>query len=285
VQRRCCRKWLCFKRLHDLSFYTSNMYRCLLPFILLLAGCADHTQKAVKDTARNTFIAVEPTQYGLTTEDSIDSLVRQRYVRDSMVTKPFREAGLVNVQEIAPEILVELKYSTRDNFLGFDVYGDLETAFLQPDVAEKLAKAQSALTQQRPGYRLLVYDAARPLGIQQKMWDTLRHRPLDRSKYVSNPANGGSLHNYGAAVDLTITDETGDPLDMGSAYDFFGIESHPAHEAELLAAGKLSKAQIENRALLRRIMRSAGFFGITSEWWHFNSCTRAVAKEKYVLLW
>ena len=71
---------------------------------------------------------------------------------------------------------------------------------------------------------------------------------------------------------------------MGSAYDFFGIESHPAREAELLAAGKLTPAQIENRKLLRSVMRSAGFFGITSEWWHFNSCTRAVAQEKYVLL-
>ncbi|MCA6363800.1 MAG: M15 family metallopeptidase [Bacteroidetes bacterium] len=205
--------------------------------------------------------------------------------RDSLASLPLLSAGLVNIQQIAPEVLVELKYSTTDNFLGFDVYGDLNTAFLQPDVAAKLAAAQKALAQLHPGYRLLVYDAARPLGIQQKMWDTLRHRPLDRSKYVSNPANGGSLHNYGAAVDLTIADSLGLPLDMGSPYDFFGIESHPAHEAELLAAGKLTEAQIENRKLLRRVMRSAGFFGITSEWWHFNSCTRAVAQEKYVLLW
>jgi zinc D-Ala-D-Ala dipeptidase len=151
-------------------------------------------------------------------------------------------------------------------------------------VAQMLAQAQQTLTAKQPGYTLLVYDAARPLHIQQRMWDTLRNRPLDRSKYVSNPANGGSLHNYGAAVDLTIADSTGTPLDMGTPYDFFGPAAHPAKEAQLLADGKLSAQQVANRQLLRAAMRSGGFFGITTEWWHFNACTRAVAMQRYAVI-
>lgn len=259
------------------------MFRIALPCVLLLAACTQTPPPPAADTTHTQ----PPLVRMVDTPEAADSNAihaKMQRQRDSLATLPLLNAGLVNVQQVAPDILVELKYSTADNFLGFDVYGELNTAFLQPDVAAKLAAAQKALTAMHPGYRLLVYDAARPLGIQQKMWDTLRHRPLDRSKYVSNPANGGSLHNYGAAVDLTIADSLGRPLDMGSAYDFFGIESHPAREAELLAAGKLTEAQLANRKLLRSVMRSAGFFGITSEWWHFNSCTRAVAQEKYVLL-
>jgi zinc D-Ala-D-Ala dipeptidase len=261
------------------------MYRLAPWCFLLLAACSQNVPpQQADDTAHTIRPATTPPPDTPVAADS--SLIRTRIaaMRDSVASLPLLGAGLVNIQQIAPEILVELKYSTTGNFLGYDVYGDLNTAYLQPDVAQKLAAAQRALSLKRPGFRLLVYDAARPVSIQQKMWDTLRHRPLDRSKYVSNPANGGSLHNYGAAVDLTIADSTGHPLDMGSQYDYFGIESHPAHETELLAAGKLTQAQIANRKLLREIMRNAGFFGITSEWWHFNSCTRKVAQEKYALL-
>jgi D-alanyl-D-alanine dipeptidase len=265
--------------------------------ILLFSSCAD----GAKPLAENEDLQRTETQSETIQSSLIETLSAQVTVqhdsirsaeimlayskkRDSAASLPLLQAGLVNVQQIAPGILVELKYSTTDNFLGFDVYGDLNTAFLQPDVAQKLAAAQKALSKRRPGYVLLIYDAARPVSVQQKMWDTLRNRPLDRSKYVSNPANGGSLHNYGAAVDLTIADSTGKPIDMGTPYDFFGPEAHPSREAEMLAAGKLTTAQIENRKLLREVMRSAGFFGITSEWWHYNACTRAAAKEKYKLL-
>jgi D-alanyl-D-alanine dipeptidase len=191
---------------------------------------------------------------------------------------------MVDIQARCPSIYVDLKYSSADNFLKMDVYGDLNTAYLQPDVADKLKLAQTLLEKRNPGFHLLVYDAARPLHIQQRMWDALRDRSLERSKYVSNPAQGGSLHNYGAAVDLTIADSSGQPLDMGTPFDYFGIEAHPNQETVLLAAGKLTAAQISNRQLLRMVMRQAGFFGISSEWWHFNSCTRATAKMRYAIV-
>jgi zinc D-Ala-D-Ala dipeptidase len=193
-------------------------------------------------------------------------------------------SGMVDVQTICPAIYVDLKYSSSDNFLKMDVYGDLNKAYLQPDVANKLKQAQVLLEKSRPGFHLLVYDAARPLHIQQRMWDALRDRPFERSKYVSNPAQGGSLHNYGAAVDLTIADSSGLPLDMGTPFDYFGIEAHPNQETMLLSTGKLNAEQVSNRQLLRMVMYQAGFFGISSEWWHFNSCSRATAKMRYNVL-
>ena len=128
-----------------------------------------------------------------------------------------------------------------------------------------------------------VFDGVRPRSVQQKMWDMLDMPVQERSKYVSNPQNG-SLHNFGAAVDLTIIDSTGRQLDMGTPYDYFGELAYPRLEAEMLEQGKLSKQQVKNRGLLREVMLEAGFTPITTEWWHFNSCYRKEAWEKYKIV-
>jgi D-alanyl-D-alanine dipeptidase len=97
---------------------------------------------------------------------------------------------------------------------------------------------------------------------------------------VSNPRNG-SLHNFGAAVDLSIVDENGIELDMGTPYDYFGELAYPREENRLVKEGKLSHLQALNREILRNVMHEAGFSGITTEWWHFNSCSRPEAFERY----
>lgn len=134
-----------------------------------------------------------------------------------------------------------------------------------------------------PDLRLLVYDGARPHAIQQLMWDSV-DLPQDlKVQFLSHP-DQLSLHNYGAAVDITLSDANGNPLDMGTAYDDAARLSYPSLEATFLASGQLSEAQVANRRLLRRLMTEAGFTGIDSEWWHFNHCTRAYAAEHYQLL-
>ncbi len=190
--------------------------------------------------------------------------------------------GLVSIQSVDSTLLVSLAYSTTDNFVGVDMYGDLENAYLQQDVAEKLKKAQEHLRKRDTSYKLLVYDAARPKHIQQKMWDTLKIPFQEKIKFLSNPKYH-SIHNYGAAVDLTIS-QNGIPLDMGTPYDYIGELAHPVLENQLLAQQKLTKVQVDNRRLLRSIMRKAGFFNIQTEWWHFNSCRRSEAKQKYALI-
>jgi D-alanyl-D-alanine dipeptidase len=115
------------------------------------------------------------------------------------------------------------------------------------------------------------------------MWDSVDLSPSERQKYLSNPGNY-SLHNFGAAVDLTIIDDHGRELDMGTPYDYFGTEAHPRSEQTLYSEGKLTASQIINREILRDVMRQAGFTGIETEWWHFNSCSRIRATEIYTLV-
>ncbi len=192
-------------------------------------------------------------------------------------------AGLVDVQTIDSSIVIDLKYSTTDNFLGIDVYGDFNKCYLQPDVAEKLKRAQFFLKSQFPYYNLIIYDAARPRSVQHKMWDTIDVPYYERSKYVSNPY-GGSLHNFGAAVDVSIIDQNGYVLDMGTPYDYFGELAYPREEDRMIQEGKLTHKQLLSRELLRDAMQNAGFFGITTEWWHFNSCCRKEAYTKYAII-
>lgn len=192
-------------------------------------------------------------------------------------------SGLVNIQKIIPGILIDLRYSTTDNFMGTDVYGDLENIYLQPDVAEKLKLAQQYLKEKDSSLTLLVFDGVRPRSVQQIMWDTVDIPINERGKFIANPKNG-SLHNYGAAVDLTIAKTDGTELDMGTPYDDASQQSYPTMEAHFLGTGEITQEQIDNRKLLRHVMSKAGFFNIQTEWWHFNSCTRVVAAGKYQIV-
>ncbi|MEK6547720.1 MAG: M15 family metallopeptidase [Bacteroidota bacterium] len=189
--------------------------------------------------------------------------------------------GLVEVSSNAPGIWVELKYGTSDNFMGKDVYGCLRHAYVQKPVLQMLIKAQAALETTHPGYHLLVYDAARPLAIQRILWNSLtQYPPAERQKYVADPKQH-SIHNYGSALDLTVADAQGKPLDMGTKYDFFGDLAYPSKEKAMLAAGILSQKAYQNRLILRNAMQSAGFMRIEFEWWHFNAFSRADAKRRF----
>jgi len=191
---------------------------------------------------------------------------------------------LVDIQQSHSQIQIELKYTTSANFLGEKLYSKIDKAYLQKDVAARLARVQKALQQTHPGYQLLIYDALRPVTVQQKMWDALDSLPpVERGKFVSNPKNR-SLHNMGAAVDLTILDQNGVPLDMGAGYDDIRQIAYPSMEKQFVAEGKLMVVHMENRDLLRNVMKSQGFRQLQTEWWHFNACSRAEGLLKYKVL-
>ena len=195
-----------------------------------------------------------------------------------------QKQGLVDVQKTDPTILVDLKYSTTDNFVGKDVYGSLTRAYLQPMAARKFANASQYLQAKHPNLRLLVYDAARSRAAQWNLWNALPNlSERERRKYVADPRRG-SIHNYGCAVDLTIATKDGKPLDMGTKYDYFGPLAYPSQEAALLKAGKLTKPQVANRQILRTVMRQGGFSGIEYEWWHFNALSRERAKAMFQIV-
>ena len=192
------------------------------------------------------------------------------------------DRGLVDISVLDSTIRVHLVYATPDNFMGKAVYTGITRAWLHPDAAQKLVTAQRLLKKEYPDRTLVVYDAARPMSVQRKMWRLVRG--TDKVNYVSNPSNGGGLHNYGMAVDVTILDPAGEPMPMGTPFDFFGEEAHTNNEEALLASGKITRKEFDNRRLLRRIMKSAGFRTIPYEWWHFNACSRAEARQSYPVL-
>lgn len=207
---------------------------------------------------------------------------KNKQIEPKKLRKGFEK--LVNIQTLDSTIQVDLKYATTDNFMKKRLYFDIDNAYLQKTIAQRLVKCNTYLKTINSNYRLLVYDAARPRSIQQAMWDALDTIPVkERTKFVSNPANG-SVHNYAAAVDLTICDKNGKALDMGAGYDDIRLIAYPSKEDYFLKKGLLTSKQINNRKLLRKVLTSQGFINIPTEWWHFNGVSRKQAKTLYTIL-
>lgn len=200
--------------------------------------------------------------------------------QQSETARRMQRDGYVDVTTVDSSLHVDLMYTRPDNFTGRVLYTDLHEAYLHPAAAKALAKAQRLLRQRRPDLSLKIYDAARPMHIQQRMWNVVAG--TSKSIYVSNPRNGGGLHNYGMAVDLTLCRAaTGDTIPMGTVIDYLGLYAHIDQEASLVQRGIITGQAKANRELLRSVMREAGFKPLKSEWWHFNFITRAEARAKY----
>jgi len=187
----------------------------------------------------------------------------------------------IDVQALDLDIRVELKYASVDNFMRSAVYGEFKKAWLRKDAAIKLAQANKYLKELRPDLTLLVGDALRPRRISWKMWKELSGSPMQR--YVADP-RAGSMHNYGCAVDITISDMNGKRLDMGTPLDFFGELAQPRYEERFLTEGQLTEEQVANRRLLRKVMYRAGFHGINNEWWHFEAFDKKHIRKTYSIV-
>lgn len=249
-----------------------------LPYIFLLTlvfSCGrQETKEGTHDTRHKTQEEVRSEKLEVRSEKTTDTCELE---------KKFIANGLVDVTSVIPDIKIDLRYSTPLNFMRIDLYGDLTRVYILPGVAQKLKIAQEALKKQDSTLSLLVFDCVRPLSVQKAMWDTVKMPVYKKIKFLSNPAFG-SLHNYGAAVDISICTVSGKELDMGTAYDDTASLAYPTMESYYLAKGALTKEQVKNRKLLRSVMNKAGFFGIQTEWWHFNSCNREYAKASYKMI-
>lgn len=168
-----------------------------------------------------------------------------------------READLVELVKLDNTIKLDIRYATEDNFVGKAVYPEAR-AFLQRPAAEALVRVHRKLKTQNLG--LVVFDGYRPWRITKLFWETVAP---EQRKFVANP-DKGSKHNRGAAVDLSIYDlKTGRLLEMPSGYDEFTERASPDY-----AGG--TRAERENRDLLRRLMEREGFTVNPNEWWHFD---------------
>lgn len=178
-----------------------------------------------------------------------------------------------------PGVAVDLRYAGTNNFVGRNLYGSLDCAWLHHLAATGLARAAALLARERPGHRVLVLDALRPHRVQLQLWKHLEG--TDLRQYVADPAMG-SIHSFGMALDVNIVDAQGRELDMGSGYDEMTELSHPQFETRFLASGELTPAQRSNRELLRLVMDRGEFRGISNEWWHFDLLDRQHVRKTFV---
>lgn len=173
---------------------------------------------------------------------------------------PAERPALVRITDQAPGIREDVRYATPDNFTGAPLPGyEAAVALLRPAAADALARVQGRLAAR--GLGLLVWDAYRPvratLGMVAWAERTGNEWVLDEG-YVARRSN----HNRGNTVDLTVVStETGEPLDMGTPYDHFGVASHTANASGRVAA---------NRRILLEAMEAEGWENYPQEWWHFT---------------
>ena len=162
--------------------------------------------------------------------------------------------SLIEVSKLNPNIILDIRYATKDNFLKEIVYPEAR-CFLRYKAAVKLDSIQKEL--ETIGLGLKIFDGYRPLSVQKKMWAVF---PDDR--YVANPKTG-SRHNRGAAVDLTLVDSLGKDLQMPTEYDSFSEEAHHAFISK-------DKTIMRNRWILKTIVEKYGFTALKTEWWHYD---------------
>lgn len=205
-------------------------------------------------------------------EDAIEPKVYSNYE-----TKLINE-GYKDIASISDNIRVELAYTTSDNFVGEVLYDSISHAFLHPIAFEKLQVAHQLLQEQNPNYTFYIFDALRPNHAQHKMWKIVKGTA--QQKYVASPYSG-SIHNFGCAVDLSIFDLKANALlDMGTEIDYFGRAAEYRYNQQLVNDGSISSKAMENRIMLRKIMKEAGFLPINTEWWHFNALPNAKVKSE-----
>jgi zinc D-Ala-D-Ala dipeptidase len=185
-----------------------------------------------------------------------------RYYRCSFITlllfsSVFASAEaptLIDIQKLAPSIVIEMRYATTNNFTKTKLYPVAQCLLCEPS-AERLARVQKNL--EKEGLGLKVWDCYRPVSVQKKLWDTV---PDER--FVANPKNG-SKHNRGASVDLTLVDKQGRELPMPTEFDEFSEKAHRNFS-------DLPADILRNRNKLQQAMEAEGFIGLPTEWWHFD---------------
>lgn len=164
------------------------------------------------------------------------------------------DTTFVNLKNYSNDFVYDMKYATSDNFLKAKVY-DCAECFLRLKTVKALIEANDSFM--KMGCKIKLFDCYRPLDIQKKMWEI-----VPNPSYVADPAKG-SIHNRGGAVDITLVDANGTALDMGTSFDYFGVEASHNYP-------NLSPEIKQNRELLKKVMMEKGFNSLDSEWWHYN---------------
>ena len=203
--------------------------------------------------------------------------------------KTLDSSQFVNITDVVPDAILEIRYFSTYNFVGSRIDGYEEpVALMTRQAADSLRAVSDDLKQH--GYRLKIYDAYRP----QRAVDHFVRWSLDETDTVTKAYFYPNLtkkqvfdgdyiakksgHSRGSTVDLTLFDmATGKEVDMGGTFDWFGPESHPDYgggNPETLefvqTIPDFTSEQFYNRMLLRAAMMRHGFMPLDNEWWHFR---------------
>jgi D-alanyl-D-alanine dipeptidase len=207
--------------------------------------------------------------------------------------------AFVSLHDVAPSVIIEIRYITHHNFIGSPIDGYREPlCLLTKQTADSVARVQQAV--RAKGYSLKVYDCYRPQRAvdefvawgkrlkDQKMKAEFYPREPKRRVFKDGYIASQSGHSRGSTLDLTLvklpagkqeTYHRGDALrdcgnprgkrfrdnsiDMGTGYDCFDPLAHPYN-------GRIHGKQRANRLKLRHAMLAEGFKGLNTEWWHFT---------------
>jgi D-alanyl-D-alanine dipeptidase len=162
---------------------------------------------------------------------------------------------LVDLASFDAGFRFDLRYATPNNFVHATLY-PVARAYLERDAAKALVEVQQELAKE--GLGLKIFDAYRPLSVQQRMWDLIHDE-----RYVSNPAINMGRHTRGTAVDLTLVGKDGHDLPMPTPFDDFTERAHRD------AAG-IPEDAARNSKKLEEVMLKHGFLPYPFEWWHFD---------------
>jgi len=209
---------------------------------ILLSGCRKETAMPV--------VSSEPTvPYTVWAETEAAQTEPAREYPDP------QDMVFVAVTDYIPDIQIDLKYATEDNFTGKVIY-DFSTVYLRYGTVEKLAAVQEDL--QELGFGLKIWDGFRPVSAQYKLWEV-----CPDSRYVANPNTGSSSHNRGNTVDVTLVDSEGREVEMPTGFDDFSKKADRDYS-------DCTQTAADNAMILEVLMEKHGFTGYKAEWWHYT---------------
>ena len=163
---------------------------------------------------------------------------------------------MVDLKRRIPSLVLDLRYSTNNNFMHRKLYPVLHTTYLRLPAMKALGKVVAEL--KGKNLTLMIFDAYRPYSVTEMMWEAVKD-----SRYAADPAKG-SGHNRGIAVDVTLFDLSSKAeIPMGTGFDNF---SDTAHQDFIALPGAI----LANRQLLKTVMEKFGFVSLDTEWWHYS---------------
>ena len=241
-----------------------SVFAFILLFSLMLTGCSYPTPTEPSNIIPSpTSVKSEPTTAAPDTEPEQET---QEYATKPQEKPEPLDTDFVKVIDYIPDIAIDLRYATCNNFTGQTVY-DFQEPWLRYGTVKKLIKVQARLA--KHGFRLKIWDAFRPTAAQFRLWEI-----CPDSTYVANPYSGFSSHSRGNTVDITIIDQYGNEVEMPTGFDDFSKKADRDFSDCTAESAK-------NAAYLEEIMIECGFSGYYGEWWHYTDTTSYPVEQNF----